>query len=71
MPRSNAEVVDGFRALSDETRLQIARLVAEDPRSTKELAAHLSRSDSAIARHLELMESAGLLVGRRDGYFVL
>ena len=29
---SDLEVVDGFRAMADETRLQIARLVAEHPR---------------------------------------
>ena len=65
------EVVNGFSALGDETRLQIARLVAEDPRSTKELAQLLSLSDSAISRHLKILEAAGIVTGRRDGYFVL
>lgn len=68
---SDAEVVDGFRALADQTRMQIARLVAEDARSTKELAELLSLSDSAISRHLKILESAGLVSSRRDGYFVL
>src|SRR6266545_3210747 len=58
---SDAEVVEGFRALGDEVRLQIARLVAEHPRSTKELAALLSLSDSAISRHLKILESARLV----------
>ena len=68
---SDREIVTGFSALGDETRLQIARLVAEDPRSTKELAALLSLSDSAISRHLKILEAAGLVAGQRDGYFVL
>jgi DNA-binding transcriptional ArsR family regulator len=68
---SDAEVVEGFRALGDEVRLQIARLVAEHPRSTKELAALLSLSDSAISRHLKILESARLVTSTRDGYFVL
>ncbi len=68
---SDHEVVDGFRALGDETRLQIARLVAEHPRSTKELAELLSLSDSAISRHLKILDAAGIVSGRRDGYFVL
>ncbi len=68
---SDAEVVEGFRALGDEVRLQIARMVAEHPRSTKEIAALLSLSDSAISRHLKIMEAAGLVTSRRDGYFVL
>lgn len=68
---SDAEVVDGFRAIGDETRLQIARLVAEHPRSTSELAELLSLSDSAISRHLQILRAAGLVDGQRDGYFVL
>lgn len=68
---SDHEVVAGFRALGDETRLQIARLVAEHERSTKELAELLSLSDSAISRHLKILDAAGIVSGRRDGYFVL
>ncbi|MCO8126083.1 DUF5937 family protein [Acidimicrobiia bacterium EGI L10123] len=65
------EVVAGFSALGDETRLQIARMVAESPRSTKELAELLSLSDSAISRHLKILDAAGIVSGRRDGYYVL
>ena len=68
---SDHQVVSGFRALGDETRLQIARLVAESPRSTKELAELLSLSDSAISRNLKILEAAGMVSGQRDGYFVL
>lgn len=68
---SDRELVAGFSALGDETRLQIARLVAEEPRSTKELAARLSLSDSAVSRHLKILEASGLVAGARDGYFVL
>ncbi len=68
---SDREIVTGFSALADETRLQIARLVSDEPRSTKELAALLSLSDSAVSRHLKILEAAGLVTGRRDGYFVL
>jgi DNA-binding transcriptional ArsR family regulator len=68
---SEVEVVDGLRALGDATRLQVARLVAEHPRSTREVAELLSLSDSAVSRHLKILEAAGLVRGRRDGYFVL
>lgn len=65
------EVVDGLKAMADETRLQIAALIADEARSTKELSELLSLSDSAISRNLKIMESAGLVTSRRDGYFVL
>ncbi|HEX9765431.1 MAG TPA: DUF5937 family protein [Nitriliruptorales bacterium] len=65
------EVADGLRALGDETRLQITRMVAEQPRSTKELAELLRLSDSAVSRHLRVLAGAGVVEGKRDGYFVL
>lgn len=65
------EVADGLRALGDETRLQIARLVAEQPRSTKELAELLRLSDSAVSRHLKILDAARVVTSQRDGYFVL
>ena len=68
---TDREVADGLRALGDETRLQITRLVAEEPRSTKELAALLSLSESAVSRHLKTLAAAGVVDSQRDGYFVL
>lgn len=68
---SDHEVADGLRALGDETRLQITRLVAEEPRSTKELATLLSLSESAVSRHLKILAAAGVVDSARDGYFVL
>jgi DNA-binding transcriptional ArsR family regulator len=68
---SDHEVAEGLRALGDETRLQITRMVAEQPRSTKELAELLRLSDSAVSRHLKILDAAGIVTGRRDGYFVL
>jgi DNA-binding transcriptional ArsR family regulator len=64
-------VADGLRALGDETRLQITRMIAEQPRSTKELAELLRLSDSAISRHLKILDAAGVVAKERDGYFVL
>lgn len=68
---SDHEVADGLRALGDETRLQITRMIAEQPRSTKELAELLRLSDSAVSRHLRILATAGVVEGERDGYFVL
>lgn len=64
-------VADGLRALGDETRLQITRMVAEQPRSTKELSELLKLSDSSISRHLKILDGAGVVSKERDGYFVL
>ena len=68
---SDHEVADGLRALGDETRLQITRMVAEQPRSTKELSELLQLSDSSVSRHLKILDGAGVVTKSRDGYFVL
>lgn len=68
---SDHEVATGLRALGDETRLQISRLVAEQPRSTTELAELLSLSESSVSRHLKTLSGAGVLEAERDGYYVL
>jgi DNA-binding transcriptional ArsR family regulator len=68
---SDREVATGMRALGDETRLQILRLIAEAPRSTKELATLLSLSESAVSRHLKVLASVDVVDSTRDGYYVL
>jgi DNA-binding transcriptional ArsR family regulator len=68
---SDREVAAGMRALGDETRLQILRLIAEAPRSTKELATLLSLSESAVSRHLKVLASVDVVDSTRDGYYVL
>lgn len=68
---SDHEVAAGLRALGDETRLQISRLVATEPRSTTELAQLLSLSESSVSRHLKTLAGAGILTAERDGYYVL
>lgn len=68
---SDLEVATGLRALADETRLQILRLLGDAPRSTKELATLLSLSESAVSRHLKTLASAEVVDSERDGYYVL
>ncbi|MBY5160904.1 ArsR/SmtB family transcription factor [Salsipaludibacter albus] len=68
---SDSEVAAGLRALGDETRLQISRLVATEPRSTTELAQLLSLSESSVSRHLKTLAGAGILAAERDGHYVL
>lgn len=55
-------------ALSDSSRRQILDLVADaGPRSATDLAAHLPVSRQAIAKHLAILENAGLVRSERCG----
>ena len=57
-----------FAALGDETRLGILlRLSKEGPASIATLGADAQVSRQAVTKHLEVLESAGLVQGRREG----
>lgn len=58
---------DVFAALSDPTRRAILSRLAAGECSVSELAAPFRTSLPAISKHLGVLESAGLLVRRKEG----
>jgi DNA-binding transcriptional ArsR family regulator len=64
-------LVQTLRAVGDETRLRILKLVAERPRPTEELAPLVSLSEPALSRQLRILSEAGLVRPQRNGYYVL
>lgn len=57
-----------FAALGDETRLRLVfRLCERGPMSITKLASGSKVTRQAIAKHLGVMEQAGLVHGRRRG----
>jgi DNA-binding transcriptional ArsR family regulator len=63
-----AEAAPIFAALGDATRLQIVqRLCGDGPLSIVRLAEGASVSRQAIAKHLQVLEEAGLARGSRAG----
>jgi DNA-binding transcriptional ArsR family regulator len=67
----SGELVEGLRALGDDTRLRVLVLIAERPRSTQELAPLVGMSAAGLSKHLRLLARAGVLESRREGYYVL
>ena len=61
--------VDGvFDALSDATRRQVLRNLAErGPQTPTELADHLPVSRQAVSKHLDVLGRAGLVTSNRTG----
>ena len=53
--------VEQFKALFDETRMQIADLLLERAATVSELAATLSRPKGTVGHHVGVMEEAGLI----------
>ncbi len=60
-----------FDALASGVRRRMLGLLAQGERTTTELAARFALSTPAVSRHLSLLESAGLVAGRREGQRVL
>jgi ArsR family transcriptional regulator len=59
-----------FRALSDETRLEIVRLLSHGERCVCELQDALHAAQSRLSFHLKTLKNAGLVTDRRDGRWV-
>jgi DNA-binding transcriptional ArsR family regulator len=65
------ELVQALRAAADPTCLRILQLVAEQPRSTEELAPLVGLSASGLSKHLRALTDAGLLKTKRHGWYAL
>lgn len=56
-----------FRALADETRREILRLLRNGPLTSGEIAERFESSWPTISRHLAVLRDAGLVVTERRG----
>ena len=64
--------VNFFKCLSDETRLSIVTLVAENKElCVCDLTEKLNLSQPKISRHLALLRSSGLLQDRRQSQWAV
>jgi DNA-binding transcriptional ArsR family regulator len=65
------ELLGVLRALADDTRLRILKLIAEQPRTTQELTTLVGLSRAGVSKCLQSLADAGLIAGRREGYYVV
>jgi DNA-binding transcriptional ArsR family regulator len=65
------ELLDMLRALGDDTRLRVLKLLAEQPRTTQELAPLVGLSAAGLSKALRRLADAGLVRSRREGYYVV
>jgi ArsR family transcriptional regulator len=59
-----------LKAMADETRLKIVKLLLKHNYCVGALARHLGLTEAAISQHLKVLRQAGLLIGERRGYFM-
>lgn len=59
-----------MKALSDETRLKIIRLLRKNKGSTQSLALELNLTEAGISKHLKMLYDVELLYKERDGNYI-
>ncbi|MDT3424620.1 DNA-binding transcriptional ArsR family regulator [Paenibacillus forsythiae] len=64
-----ADLLLRFKALGDETRLKMVRLLWKGPHCTKQLAPLLGISEAAVSKHLKLLAEARLVKAKRRGSY--
>jgi ArsR family transcriptional regulator len=67
MLKDFANPLPWFKALADETRLRLARILSRHELSVGEIVLALGMGQSRISRHLAILVGCGLLKSRRDG----
>lgn len=61
------EVVSIFKALSDENRIRILRMLRSGEKCACKLLEELNISQPTLSHHMKILCDAGLVAGRKDG----
>lgn len=64
------KIMKCIKALADENRLKIIKLLLAKNYCVSALAARLDISESAVSQQLKILREAGLVIGEKEGYFV-
>lgn len=64
------ELITIFKALSDETRLRIIKLLEHGELCVCDIAAVLQSSQPKVSFHLSTLKDAGLIIDRREGKWI-
>ena len=63
-------LVTVFKALGDQNRIRILKMLQEKPMSVNELTSVLGISQPCVSRHLHQMKNAGLVEAKRETLWV-
>jgi len=65
-----SDLLQIHKALADETRLRLLRLLSRSPLNVNEVIDILRMGQSRISRHLRILAEAGLVTRRREGTWI-
>ena len=61
------DCITALKALGEESRLRILRLLFKEPLSVNEITERLKLSQYNVSKHLRIMREAGLLESEKQG----
>lgn len=64
---TGSDCIAALKALGEETRLRIVRLLFKEQLSVNEISERLGVSQYNVSKHLRIMREAGLLETERNG----
>lgn len=64
-------MVKVFKALSDETRREILKLLNEQDMNAGEISSYFKMSKPAISKHLDILREAELISSEKKGQFLI
>lgn len=67
MPNENQSIENTFSALSDPTRRAVVQTLSNGSATVSQLASPFAMALPSFTQHLGVLESAGLIVSRREG----
>ena len=60
-----------FKALSDETRREILKILSKGDMSMGDIANNFNMSKPAISKHLDILMNAKLITAEKKGQFII
>ncbi|NFH68548.1 metalloregulator ArsR/SmtB family transcription factor [Clostridium botulinum] len=60
-----------FKAIADETRVNILILLSKKNMCAKGIAKHLEISEAAVSQHIKILKESQLIIGYKIGYYII
>lgn len=60
-----------FKALGDETRMNILFLISQKGMCSKGISKHLKITEAAVSQHIKILKESELIVGYKIGYHII
>lgn len=65
------DIVNIFKAMGDETRLQILLLLNSKNVCAKGISKHIGISEAAVSQHIKILKQSNIITGHKEGYYII